>query len=178
MFTASLLLFLLPAPEPSGHSVKRVCVEKFAGGAHGLEAADYATAALFASKRFTITENCETAEAVLKGSAAERSGQRMRSEGDSSTVRRGAGAAAAGVAAVGAAAAGDSERLFSSEVQRQATVSLRLVSKEGEVIWAHTAGSSGGKAKSALNDAVDRAVRQLLRDLDKPPTAKASQSPR
>lgn len=51
--------------------------------------------------------------------------------------------------------------------ETQASVVLRLVDRDGVVIWATTQESSGGKAEAAVPDALDRAVRQLFRDVDK-----------
>jgi hypothetical protein len=54
--------------------------------------------------------------------------------------------------------------LFSAETGTKASVTLRLVDQEGEVIWAYTQDSAGGKNKGAVADAVERAMKQLQRD--------------
>ena len=178
MRVASRILVVLclasaAAEQPPLASVKRICVEPFGTAAHAAEARELALSSLFAAKKFAVTEICENADAVLKGTASERSNQRMRSEGGSATMRRGAGAARDGLGAIAAAGVGDSERIFSSDMQRRATVTLRLVSPSGDVLWAHTAESAGGKAKSAISDAVDRAIRQLVKDIEKEAKAPA-----
>ena len=59
------------------------------------------------------------------------------------------------------------ERLYSSDQKKQATVTLRLVDKDGEILWAASLESTGGKTKGAIGDAADRAVRKFLRDLER-----------
>jgi hypothetical protein len=44
-------------------------------------------------------------------------------------------------------------------------VVLRLVDADGEVIWAYSVDSTGGKTRGAVSDAVDQGVRQLMRDV-------------
>lgn len=68
-------------------------------------------------------------------------------------------------AGLGAVAGGSSERLFSIETLSRASVTLRLTNREGDIIWAYTQDSAGGKTKGAVSDAVDRAIRQLGREL-------------
>jgi len=41
------------------------------------------------------------------------------------------------------------------------------VDPEGEVLWAYTQDSAGGKAKGAVSDAVERAIKQLARELSR-----------
>ncbi len=59
------------------------------------------------------------------------------------------------------------ESLSSAETKEHAVVTLRLVNKEGEVLWAVSNESSGGKTKGAIGDAADRAARRLLRDIER-----------
>ena len=43
----------------------------------------------------------------------------------------------------------------------------RLVDKDGEILWATSLESTGGKTKGAIGDAAERAARKLLRDLER-----------
>lgn len=168
-----LTLLAAPADEKGRlRSIKRICVERFSGIAtHGTQASEVAFASLFSTKRFKVTENCDKADAVLKGAASETFSQRVRSEGDNSTVRRSGGGFSSDVGALfGSGTVSESERLYSSESQRHASVSMRLVDAEGEILWATNSDSDGNKAKAALVDAVERGIRQLLRDMEKPET--------
>ena len=154
-------------------SIRRMCVEKFAGDEQSAAPAREATmAALFAFKKFKISDNCEKADAVLKGAVAEKTAVRTRAEGEGAGFGSAAGAASANrstaSAAMHAVTGGSSEGLYSSETRFEASITLRITSKDGDVLWAYTQQSPGGKVKGAVTDAVDRAVKQLARELDRP----------
>jgi len=153
-------------------SVKTICVSSFAADPAVVELArEIAFSALFSGKRFRITEKCENAEAVLKGAVVERSEVRVRGESEGVEFCSALGGATvsgnSGSAAIGGVRGGNAEGLYSSENRSQATVTLRLVDSEGEVIWAFTQESPQGKNKSAVADAVDRAIRQLFKEVER-----------
>jgi hypothetical protein len=148
--------------------VKKICVDKLVGEGSTSDAArEVAIASLFASKRFSVTERCEVADAVLRGAVSEKSGFKSQSEGEATSFGAAAGRADRLSAAVGAVGFGSSEKLASAETRWHASVSIRLVGKDGEILWAHSFDSPGGKTKGALADAVDRAVKQLVRDVER-----------
>jgi hypothetical protein len=156
------------APALPLSAIKWVCVERFVGDPDiSTQARELAIASLFTSKLFAVTEKCEKAEATMKGSASRSRGQKSRSEGDSmrfgetASVSDSFGRVASGV--VGAT----DERLSSSETHESASVVLRLVNADGEVIWAHSVDSTGGKTRGAVSDAVDQGVRQLVREVER-----------
>ncbi|MCL4844383.1 MAG: hypothetical protein KJZ79_21190 [Bryobacteraceae bacterium] len=150
--------------------IQRICVAEFAGDPRLVGSVrELAIAGVFKLKRFRVTEDCDKADAVLRGAVLERDDSRVRSEGESTDFGIIGGAAAAGVAAVGGAAGGTSQGLMSAETRSRASVTLRLVTKVGDVVWADTQDSGGGKAKGAIPDAVERALRQLAKDLTAPP---------
>ncbi|MCI0722754.1 MAG: hypothetical protein L0338_27850 [Acidobacteria bacterium] len=149
-------------------AVKRVCVEKFVGlEPHAAQAQEMTIAALFQSKRFRITENCDKADAILKGSVARQEEERTRVEGESASFAKLAGAANSGVAVVGGVAGRSSETLGSQETISQASVTLRITNQDGEVLWAHSEEAKAGKVKGPIAFAIDRVVARLLRDLAK-----------
>jgi hypothetical protein len=177
MFTGRVVLMsaafsgVLFAQSPLA-SIKRICVEKFSGDeTKAAPARDIAIASLFEANRFTISEKCDKVDAILRGTVSEDKGQQERSESEGAAIRRGSAAVSGGgggfsgaAASVGAAG---SESLSSSETKWQASVALRLVTPDGDVIWAGSQDSGGGKIKSAMSDAVDRAVKQLARAVEK-----------
>jgi hypothetical protein len=168
-----------PPAEPEANlrllQVKRVCVQNFGDDALGVQAREMVIAKLYESKRFSLTENCEKAEFVLKGSITERSDRVSRSEsegigfGESAAASNssGAGATRTGSSASGSVRGDSRESLASSEVKVQAAVTMRLVDKDGEILWAASLESTGGKTKGAISDAAERAVRKFLRDLER-----------
>ena len=139
------------AVDPRILQVKRLCIQKFGEDALGVQVQEMVIAKLFESKRFSLTENCELAQFALKGSITERSKQAFGSESES--VSFGQGAA--------------HENLSSSQTKEQAVVTLRLVDREGDIVWAISQESTGGKTKGAIGDAAERAVRRLLRDIER-----------
>jgi hypothetical protein len=173
-----------PATNPRLLQVKRVCVQNFGDDALGVQAREMVIARLFESKRFSLTENCEKADFVLKGAVTERNDRAFREESEG--VGFGVGAAAsdssgAGINRTGtsasASARGDArETLASSETKQHAAVTMRLVDKDGEILWAASLESTGGKTKGAIGDAAERAVRKFLRDLER--AEKQSTSPK
>jgi hypothetical protein len=175
-----------PAANPRLLQVKRVCVQNFGDDALGVQAREMVIAKLYESKRFSLTENCEKAEFVLKGSITERSDRVSRSESEgigfgrsaAASESSGTGAARTGSSASGSVRGDTHENLSSSEVKVQAAVTMRLVDKDGEILWAVSLESAGGKTKGAIGDAAERAVRKFLRDLERAEKQNASSPPK
>ena len=152
--------------------IKRVCVDKIVGEEAVVAAArELAIAGLFSARRFVITEKCDKADVILKGAVLERGEMRVRGEGEATDFGAAAGGASAnrisGRAAFGAIAGGSGESLYSAETRESASVVLRLVDQEGTIVWAYSQDSPGGKVKGAIADAIERAVKQLLREVER-----------
>jgi hypothetical protein len=155
--------------------VKRVCVQPLGDDAISIQVREMVIAKLFESRRFSLTENCDKADFVLKGTVTERSDRAFRSETESIGARTSvsgseserSGAARTGTSASASAGLDSRETLTSSEAKQQAAVTLRLVDKDGEILWAFSSESTGGKTKGAIGDAADRAVARLLRDIQR-----------
>jgi len=163
-----------PAQQPESNlrlsSIRRVCVDKFVGEeALVATVREIAIASLFSLKRFTVTEKCEKADATLKGAVIERAEKRVRAEGEAADFGVAAGGASGSrhsvTAGFGAAVGGSGESLLSAETGARASVTIRLVDADGDVLWAYTQDSPGGKTKGAVSDAVDRAIKQLQREI-------------
>jgi hypothetical protein len=170
----SLISWIAIAQTPTAGltAIKRICVDKIAGEEAIVAAArELAIAGLFSAKRFTVTEKCDKADAILKGAVLERGEMRVRGEGEATDFGAAAGGASAtrssGRAAFGAIAGGSGESLYSAETRASASVVLRLVDPEGTVVSAYSQDSPGGKVKGAIADAIERAVKQLLREVEK-----------
>jgi hypothetical protein len=187
MFTADRVVVVLlastflysqttePAAEPPEANprlalMKRICVDKFAGEESLVATVrEIAIASLFSVKRFTVTENCEKVDATLKGAVIERAEKRVRAEGEATDFGVAAGGARvsgrSASAGFGSALGGSGESLLSAETGSRASVTVRLVDASGDVLWAYTQDSPGGKTKGAVSDAVDRAIKQLQREI-------------
>jgi hypothetical protein len=157
-------------------SLRRLCVEGFVGlQPHAGQAREMAIAGLFESKRFRITENCEKADAIVKGSVTQAKEERSRAEAESTDFGVAAGYGSASVAGgsgsasggFGAVEGGSSEVLASTETISQATITLRIVNDDGDILWAHAEEAKEGKVKGPVAFAMDRAVNKLIREIDR-----------
>lgn len=157
---------------PNLLAIKRICVAKLSGDEKFAEQVqDMLISSLFVSKRLVVTENCDHADATLKGAATQMNERtsRLESEGIgfgevAGAVHGSGGNVSGGVAGVSGASG---ETLASSTVKNLANLAIRLVNPDGDVIWATTQESTGSKMKGPAADLADRAVRQLIRDIEK-----------
>jgi hypothetical protein len=151
-------------------NVKRVYVDRMAGGETAAQMRDMIISSLQSARLFVITENQDRADAVLRGSAEDlvftdtfqssdgvdaRAGLGTNASGSGST-RRGGRYLSAGV--------GDRESTHIAERKHEASAAVRLVSKDGDVLWSTTQESLGGKFRGASADVADKITRRLLDD--------------
>ena len=62
---------------------------------------------------------------------------------------------------------GDRESTAVRERKHEALATVRLVNKDGDVIWSTTQESTGAKFRGASADVADRITRQLLADIQR-----------
>ncbi len=163
--------------------VKRVYVESFGDDLIAKQVQAMIISSLAESKRFIVTENREKADAVLKGTGLEKTSQEVHAYEDSTAAGVAAGGHSASISGSAtrdfasisgsssggfvAQAASMSDASLSTETINDARVAVRLVDKEGDVIWATTQESKGAKYKGASADVADKVVKKLLRDIDR-----------
>jgi curli biogenesis system outer membrane secretion channel CsgG len=173
--------------------VRRIYVESFGDDVVSKQFQAMLINSLTESKKFIITENKEKADAVLKGTGLEKTSQELHAIGEGTAVGTAAAAhsgsvsgsvvngngsisgSSSGGAIARSMATQDSQA--STETINDARLAVRLVSGDGDVIWATTKESKGAKYKGASADVADQIVKQLLRDLEKlqsQPTEKKS----
>ncbi|MBM3783623.1 MAG: hypothetical protein FJW30_04640 [Acidobacteria bacterium] len=143
--------------------VKKLHVEKLAGGDTAVHFRDMLIAALQATRLFTITENPDRADTVLRGSSEDLvfTDTYSSSEGVHARTQIG-GRGARGSSGIGV---GEQESVRISERKHEATASVRLVNKEGDVIWSTTQESTGAKFRGASADVAAKITRQLSEDI-------------
>ena len=189
MMPACVLAALLfgpmdPAEAPEDESLRqlltlrRVYVDRFGGGETAAQMRDMIISALQNSKLFVITENPDRADATLRGSAEDLVFTEVHTSSDSLNVHsnlgisraEGTGALRGGTRsydrtaqAVGVGA-GENESSHSAERRHEANATVRLVNKDGDVIWSTTQESQGGKFRGSSADVADKITRQLLED--------------
>lgn len=155
--------------------VRRIFVESFGDDKQSQILQAMVINSLAESKRFIITENKEKADAVLKGTAIEKTSQEVHAIGDSTAVASAAGAvsgsanrSSASISGASVAhAAGIADSQLTTETIDRAAVAVRLIAADGDLIWATTQESKGAKFKGASADVADKVVKQLLHDMDK-----------
>lgn len=163
------------ALEPVGRplsGVQRVYVEALGDTPQAMRLRDMVIASVQSSGVFKITEDAARADAVLRGSAEDQ----VYTEQHHSTDSISAGLHTGG-SSIGSGRGGGSKSLGanlsehessqSSERRHEATVSVRLVNTDGDVIWSTTQESAGAKFKSASADVADKILYRLAEDVQK-----------
>ncbi|MBS1831424.1 MAG: hypothetical protein JST65_01855 [Acidobacteria bacterium] len=174
MMIASLLTAVLACVEPAEklHQVKRVYVDQMTGRNVAMQMRDLIIASLQSSKLFIVTEDEARADAFLRGAAEEDIYNEFHQidEGISGSVRasRGRGSTRTGRDIdSGGLSVSDRESSRIQERKHDAMATVRLVSKNGDVLWSTTQESSGGKFRGATADVAAKVVRQLSIDVEK-----------
>jgi hypothetical protein len=176
-----------PAPDPATIdqetlqqllSIRRLFVDRFSGGETATQMRDMILSGLQNTKLFVVTENADKADAFLRGSAEDlvftdehtasdsihaqanltkgsSSSYSGRTEGRDQT-NRGQGVDF-----------GDSESTHSLERRHEAIAAVRLVNKDGDVIWSTTQESMGGKFHGSSADVADKVTKKLVEDYDR-----------
>lgn len=149
--------------------VKRIYVDQLGGGKTSDQLRDMLITALQNSGLFILTENAERADATLKGSGDDQVFTEEHNSSDSlgvhaNSVNGGSSHSLnSGSSSNQSAGAGvtDSESSRSQERHHEATASVRLVAKDGDIIWSTTQESTGGKYRGAMADVADKVMKQL-----------------
>lgn len=162
--------------------VRRVYVDKLGGGEAAQHVRDMLISSLHRSGAFLLTENEERADAFLRGSAEDliftethQTSESLNARASASLgTRRQGGAYNRGPAA--SIGVGESESMRIAERKHEANAAVRLVNRDGDVLWSTTQESLGAKFKGASADVADKIVKQLLLDLSKAKRQRASEA--
>ena len=147
--------------------IRRIFIESFGDDAISKQVQAMIISSLTESKRFVVTENKEKADAILKGAGLEKTSNEFHSNSEGTAAGGVGGAFSDGAGAVAGRAAAIEDSSASTETINDARVSLRLVDKDGDVLWATTQESKGAKYRGASADVAEKVVKQLLRDVEK-----------
>ena len=180
-------------PEQQLLTVRRVFVDRLSGGDTAAQMRDMIMASLQNAKLFVITENQERADTILRGSAEDLVFTDDHSSSDgihaqanfslgsgygNSSSGSTSGASSIGTSRYGSSSrdqrnhsqgmsVGDSESSRSIERKHEAVAAVRLVNKDGDVIWSTTQESMGGKFRGSSADVADKITKKLLEDYDR-----------
>lgn len=152
--------------------VRRLYIDRFGGGEGAAQIRDMVIASLQRSGLFVITENPDRADAVLRGSAEDlvftdvfQSGEAVGARANAASGR---GASTRNrIYGVLGSGVNESENVRIQERKHEASASVRIVARDGDVLWSTTQESQGAKFRSASADVADRITRQLLADVER-----------
>jgi hypothetical protein len=151
-------------------AVKRVHVDRLVGGETAAQMREMLISSLQGARLFVVTENPDRADTFLRGAAEDLVYTEVHSSSESlsahSSVGRGKttrnetrSTASAGV--------GESESNRAEERRHEALATVRLVDKDGDVIWSTIQESKGAKFRGASADVADKITKQLLEAFEK-----------
>ena len=166
-----LLLVALPCLAEDGLlTIRRVFVDNLNGNGAAVEMRDLLIAALQNTKRFQLTENAERADVFLRGTANEDVFTETYHSSDNVNARAYLGSAKkTGSSATNRlpdVSVGENESTIMNERKHQSIATVRLVNKDGDVLWSTTKESGGAKFRGSNADVADKIVKQLLSDID------------
>jgi len=188
LLASSVLLLGQEDLAPQLLSVKRVFVDRLTGGETAAQMRDLLISSLQGTKLFVITENQERADAFLRGAAEDLiyTDTFQTSEGIEARASAGSseGESAGGFGKESGPSSrssrnmgisiGDRESENIKERKHEAFAAVRLVNKDGDVIWSTTQQSGGAKFRNASSDVADKVTRQLMSDLEQVKRAKTA----
>ena len=148
-------------------TVRRVYVDRLNGGETAEQMRDMIINSFQNSRLFVVTENQDRADATLRGSAEDLvfNEQHSSSEGINAHVNAGSGRSGRNsTAPFGGLSVGENESMHSTERRHEASASVRLVNKEGDVIWSATEESMGGKYRGASAEVADKITAKMADD--------------
>src|SRR5258708_9458525 len=161
-----------PNEEAAGtlSKVRRIYVDILTGGDSALQIRELLMASLQRSKLFIITEDEDKADATLKGAGSDAVFTDTFQSSDSINAHTQVGGGSSGstrnVSArssnrYGGLSIGENQTHHSQERKHEAMATLRLVRKDGDVIWSATAENLGGKFLGAHADVADKIAQRL-----------------
>src|SRR5579871_834473 len=151
-------------------AIRRVFVDRLTGGETAAQMRDILIASLDGSKLFVLTENQERADAILRGAAEDLVFTDVHTSSDSLNAHANLGSGRSSrtsSSAYGGLGVGESESEHSAERRHEALAAVRLVNKEGDVIWSTTQESLGAKFRGASADMADKITAKLKDDFDR-----------
>jgi hypothetical protein len=150
--------------------IRRVYVDRLTGGETAAQMRDILLSSLEGSKLFVLTENAERADATLKGAAEDMIFTEVHSSSEGINAHANAGSgrqSAASRGAYGGLSIGENESEHSAERRHEAIAAVRLVNKDGDVIWATTQESMGARFRGASTDVAEKITAKLKDDFER-----------
>jgi hypothetical protein len=151
-------------------SIKRIYVDRLTGGETAAQMRDLIISSLHGAKLYILTENPDRADAVLHGAAEDLIYTDQFASSDSVDLRSGVSSGSRSTRTSSGAHSlsvdvGDRDSTDIHERKHEALATVRLVNKDGDVIWSTTQESDGAKFRGASADVADKIARQLTADV-------------
>ena len=153
-------------------TVRRVYVDRLTGGETAAQMRDILISALEGSKLFVLTENAERADTTLHGAAEDLVFTDVHSSNDSINAHANVGSGRSSSSSRGSGSSagvtlGENESDHSTERRHEAIAAVRLVDKDGDVIWATTQESLGARFHGASADVAEKITGKLKDDFER-----------
>lgn len=148
-------------------TIRRVYVDRLTGGETAAQMRDILITSLEGAKLFILTENQERADFTLRGAAEDLVFTDTHNSSDSinAHVNGGSGRTSTrSTSPYGGLSVGENESEHSSERRHEAIASVRLINKEGDVVWSTTQESMGAKFRGASADVAEKITSKLKED--------------
>lgn len=155
-------------------AVHRVYVDRLTGGETAAQMRDILISTLAATDLFILTENQERADTILRGAAEDLVFSDVHQSSDSINAHANLGTSRGTNTTYSSRSSnslglglGDSESERSQERRHEAIAAVRLVNKDGDVIWSTTQESLGAKFHGASADVAEKITARLKEDFAK-----------
>lgn len=146
-------------------SVRRIYVAELSGGRAAEALRELLISSLNATRLFILTDNPQRADAILKGAADDHSFTDTFDVKEGITGRLGSGHLSSGLGgsngSLGSVSIGDNESHNIKERKHEAYAAVRLCGRDGDVLWATTEESQGGKFRGASAEVAAKVARDL-----------------
>lgn len=171
-----------PPPDPDDASllsVHRIYVDRLTGGEAAAQIHDLIVSALQSTKLFVITENEQRADAILRGAAEDLIFTDKFTSSEALSARTNTNGSGWNSSGIGLSRTGsgrsrsigsgvsENDSVHIEERKHEAMATVRLVNRDGDVLWSTTQESIGGKFRGAGADVADKVARRLAAEIDR-----------
>ncbi|HLH01225.1 MAG TPA: hypothetical protein VKX25_00515 [Bryobacteraceae bacterium] len=161
-----------PVPASTIHAlpeVRRIYVAELTGE-QAASLRDLIIASLDSTKLFVLTDNPDRADTILKGAADDHTFEQTLDIQEGISTRQSAGKGTSGIKSggtYGGLSVSDTEYHHSKERKHESYAAVRLVNRDGDVLWSTTQESQGAKFRGASADVAAKIAHQLSLDYDR-----------
>jgi hypothetical protein len=151
-------------------TIRRVFVDRMTGGETAAQMRDILISTLAGAELFVVTENQERADVVLRGASEDLVFTDVHTSSDGINARMNAGTGRTSTKSAGpygGVGLGENESEHSTDRRHEAVAAVRLVNKDGDVIWSTTQESLGAKFKGASSDVAEKIIGKLKEDFER-----------